>query len=34
MLMGEYDFADNFINETTRWPAKLLFVVFVIDMSG
>ncbi|TRY72083.1 hypothetical protein TCAL_00198 [Tigriopus californicus] len=33
MLMGEYDFTDNFINENTFWLAKLLFVVFVIDMS-
>ena len=33
MLMGEYDFTDNFVGEQTFWLSKLLFVAFVIDMS-
>ena len=33
MLMGEYDFTDNFVGEGTFWLSKLIFVVFVIDMS-
>ena len=33
MLMGEYDFTDNFGSDQTFWLSKLLFVCFVIDMS-
>ena len=33
MLLGEYDFTDNFVNNNTHWFSKLLFVIFVIDMS-
>ena len=33
MLMGEYDFTDNFANENTFWLSKIIFVMFVIDMS-
>lgn len=34
MLMGEYDYADNFVSvEGVTWMPKLIFVVFVIDMS-
>ena len=35
MLMGEYDFTDNFAgnNGQAFWLSKLLFVCFVIDMS-
>ena len=31
MLLGEYDYGDTYADST--WPAKLLFVIFVIDMS-
>ena len=31
MLLGEYDYGDTYAD--SAWPAKLLFVVFVIDMS-
>ena len=30
-MLGEYDYSDNF--RGNEWFAKLLFVVFVIDMS-
>lgn len=33
MLMGEYDFTDNFANDNTFWLSKIIFVIFVIDMS-
>ncbi len=33
MLMGEYDFTDHFANEDTFWVSKIIFVIFVIDMS-
>ena len=33
MLLGEYDFTDNFVNNDTHWMSKLIFVIFVIDMS-
>lgn len=33
MLMGEYDFTDNFVNDETFWVNKVLFVIFVVDMS-
>merc|ERR1719483_582056 len=33
MLMGEYDFADNFVETNTFWLSKVIFVVFVLDMS-
>ena len=33
MLMGEYDFTDIFLGENTFWLAKIIFVVFVFDMS-
>ena len=33
MLLGEYDFTDNFVDNETHWFSKLLFVAFVIDMS-
>ena len=33
MLMGEYDFTDNFTQEGTFWLSKIIFVIFVIDMS-
>ena len=33
MLLGEYDFDDNFVNNDTHWMSKLIFVIFVIDMS-
>jgi hypothetical protein len=33
MLMGEYDFTDNFVNPETFWLSKVIFVVFVVDMS-
>ena len=33
-MLGEYDFSDNFRgNEDSSWAAKLLFVIFIIDMS-
>ena len=31
--MGEYDFTDNFVGDDTFWLAKLIFVLFVFDMS-
>ncbi len=31
--MGEYDFTDNFTQEGTFWLSKIIFVIFVIDMS-
>ena len=33
MLMGEYDFTDNFVDPDTFWLSKLIFVIFVVDMS-
>ena len=33
MLLGEYDYVDNFVNNDTHWMSKLIFVIFVIDMS-
>ena len=33
MLMGEYDYTDNFVETETHWLSKVLFVVFVVDMS-
>ena len=33
MLMGEYDFTDNFVDPGTFWLSKLIFVIFVVDMS-
>jgi hypothetical protein len=33
MLMGEYDYTVNFVNSETSWMAKILFVIFVVDMS-
>ncbi len=34
MLMGEYDYTLNFVtNPASPYMAKLLFLVFVIDMS-
>ena len=33
MLMGEYDFTDNFVGPDTFWLSKLIFVIFVVDMS-
>ena len=33
MLMGEFDFTDNFVGEDTFWLSKVIFVVFVVDMS-
>ena len=33
MLMGEFDFTDNFVQEETFWLSKVIFVVFVVDMS-
>ena len=33
MLMGEYDFTDNFASDETFWLTKVIFVCFVIDMS-
>ena len=33
MLMGEYDFTDNFVETNTFWLSKVIFVVFVLDMS-
>ena len=31
MLMGEFDFTDNFVE--THWLSKVIFVLFVVDMS-
>ena len=31
--MGEFDFTDNFVQEDTFWLTKVIFVVFVVDMS-
>ena len=33
MLMGEYDFTDNFVETETFWLSKVIFVVFLVDMS-
>jgi hypothetical protein len=33
MLLGEYDFTDNFVNPETFWLSKVIFVIFVVDMS-
>ena len=34
MMLGEYDYSDNFRgNEDSSWAARLVFVIFVIDMS-
>ena len=35
MLMGEYDYTQNFVllNDGAPWIAKLIFVAFVVDMS-
>ena len=33
MLMGEYDFGDNFVGPSSFWLSKLLFVLFLVDMS-
>ncbi len=33
MLMGEYDFTDNFVQADTFWVSKIIFVLFVVDMS-
>ena len=33
MLMGEYDFTDNFVETNTFWLSKVIFVIFVLDMS-
>ena len=32
MLMGEFDFTDNFVD--THWLSKVIFVLFVVDMSA
>ena len=33
-MLGEYDFSDNFRgNEESSWAARLVFVIFIIDMS-
>ena len=33
MLMGEYDFGDHFVGPSSFWLSKLLFVLFLVDMS-
>ena len=34
MMLGEYDYSDNFRgNEDSSWAARLVFVIFVMDMS-
>ena len=34
MLLGEYNYTNNFIkSEGSSWWAKLVFVIFVFDMS-
>ena len=33
MLMGEYDYTDNFVETETFWLSKVIFVVFLVDMS-
>ena len=34
MMLGEYDYSDNFRgNKDSSWAARLVFVIFVIDMS-
>ena len=34
MMLGEYDYSDNFRgNENASWAARLVFVIFIIDMS-
>ena len=33
MLMGEYDYTDNFVETNAFWVSKVIFVVFVVDMS-
>ena len=33
MMLGEYDYSDNFRgNEGSSWAARLVFVIFIIDM--
>ena len=33
MLMGEYDYTDNFVETETFWLSKVIFVLFLVDMS-
>ena len=34
MMLGEYDYSDNFQgNKDSSWAARLVFVIFIIDMS-
>ena len=33
MLMGEYDYTDNFVETNTFWLSKVIFVIFLVDMS-
>ena len=33
MMLGEYDYSDNFRGDESSWAARLVFVIFVIDMS-
>ena len=34
MMLGEYDYSDNFRgNKKSSWMARVVFVIFVIDMS-
>ena len=32
-MLGEYDYSDNFRGDEASWAARLVFVIFVIDMS-
>ena len=34
MMLGEYDYSDNFGgNADSSWAARIVFVIFIIDMS-
>ena len=34
MIMGEYDYSKNFVeNPESTWAARILYVIFVVDIS-
>lgn len=33
MLLGEYEYTNTFVNTGKSWVAKVVFIVFVVDMS-
>ena len=33
MLLGEYEYTNTFVNTEKSWVAKVVFIVFVVDMS-